>query len=255
MRLRNKVALITGSGSGIGRATAQLFAREGARVVVADLSLAAAEQTVAMIQKAGGEAVAVAGDVAQEADADCMVQRATETYGRLDILFNNAGIGCVGELHETPVEAWDRVMNVHVRGTFLVSKAAVPVMMAQGGGVILNMSSAIALIGLAKRAAYGAAKSAILGLTRCMAVDYAPHKIRVAALCPGTIHTPFVDKYLRESYADPEAALEGIKKRQLTGELGKPEDVAQAALFLVSDEARFVVGAPLIIDGGVSAGK
>ncbi len=255
MRLAGKTALITGAGSGIGRATAQLFAREGAKVAVCDLRPEAAAETVAAITAAGGQAVAVSGDVSVEADARRMVEESLAQLGVIDILFNNAGISCVGELHETPVEEWDRVLAVHVRGCFLMSRFTVPAMLARGRGVIINMSSAIAQTGLAKRAAYGAAKSAILGLTRCMAVDYAPKGIRVVAICPGTIYTPFVERYLRESYADPQAALEGIKRRQLTGELGTPEDVAYAALYLASDEARFVVGAPLIIDGGLSAGK
>lgn len=255
MRLAQKVALITGAGSGIGQATARRFAAEGAAVAVADLDREAAEKTVDEIIRAGGQATPLAGDVSQAEDAEGIVEGAARAFGRIDVLFNNAGISCVGTLHETPIETWDRVMAVHLRGTFLVSKFTLPHMLAHGRGVIINMSSAIAQIGLAQRAAYAAAKTGILGLTRAMAVDYTPHGIRVLCLCPGTIHTPFVDKYLKENYSDPEAALAAIKKRQLTGELGAPEDVAHAALFAASDEARFLIGTPLIIDGGFSAGK
>ncbi len=255
MRLKDRIALITGAGSGIGRATALLFAQEGAGVVVADLNPEAAKSTVDEVSDAGGRALAVSGDVSEPADAERMVQSALDGMGRVDVLFNNAGIGHVGTLHETEVEDWDRVMRVHVRGAFLMCKSVIPHMIDRRQGVIINMSSSIAHIGLAQRAVYTAAKGAVLSLTRSMAVDYAPYNIRVNALCPGTIYTPFVENYLKNSYADPQKALEGIKARQLTGELGKPEDVASAALYLASDESKFMVGSALTIDGGVSTGK
>src|SRR5579885_3652313 len=157
--------------------------------------------------------------------------------GRLDILFNNAGISNVGVLHEIPEDEWDRVMAVNVRGVYLMAKYAVPHMIAQGGGCIINMSSGAALVGLERRAVYSATKGAVLALTRAMAVDYAEYHIRVNALCPGTVYTPFVERYLRTSYADPAAALEKIKQRQLTGTLGRPEEIAAAALYLASDAA------------------
>ncbi len=255
MRLQGKIALITGAGSGIGKASALLFAKEGAAVVAADLNGEAARATAESIQAEGGRASHVQGDVGEPGDARRMVEHAIAAFGRIDVLFNNAGIGHVGRVHETEIEDWDRLIRVHVRGTFLMCKYAIPHMIEAGGGVIINMSSAIAQTGLAQRAAYSAAKGAILSLTRSMAVDYAPYNIRVNALCPGTIYTPFVESYLKTSYADPEEALKRIKARQLTGELGRAEDVAYAALYLASDEARFVVGAPLIVDGGLSAGK
>jgi NAD(P)-dependent dehydrogenase (short-subunit alcohol dehydrogenase family) len=171
------------------------------------------------------------------------------------VLFNNAGISGVGTVHETSVELWDKVMSVNVRGVFLVSKFAVPYMIQKKKGSIINMSSTIAEIGLAQRASYAASKGAILALTRAMQVDYAPFGIRVNALLPGTIHTPFVEKYLRESYPSREEGLKAIRKRQLTSELGQPEDVASAALFLASDESSFVMGSGLFVDGGVRGGK
>ncbi|HET7560150.1 MAG TPA: SDR family oxidoreductase [Limnochordia bacterium] len=255
MRHQDRVVLITGAGSGIGRAAAERFAGEGAKVVVTDLNAGAAEATATALTAAGAQAMAVSGDVADEGQSRKMVEAGTERFGRIDILFNNAGIGCVGRVDETAIEEFDRVLRVHVRGTYLMCQAVLPQMMARKAGVILNMSSAIAAIGLAQRAAYGAAKTAIMGLTRCMAVDYTPMGIRVVALAPGTINTPFVQNYLKESYADPAAALEQIKKRQLTGDLGTPEDVANAAVFLTSDEARLVIGSALFVDGGFVSGK
>ena len=204
---------------------------------------------------AGGEAAAFSVDVTDPASTEALARDVVAQFGTIDVLFNNAGIAGVGLLHETSVELWDRVMAVNVRGVFLVAKAVLPTMIAAGRGSIINMSSTIAEIGLVNRASYTASKGAVLALTRQMQADYAPHGIRVNALLPGTIHTPFVDRYLAESYDDPVAGLEVIKKRQLTGELGQPEDVAAAALYLASDESRFVLGSGLFVDGGVRGAK
>jgi NAD(P)-dependent dehydrogenase (short-subunit alcohol dehydrogenase family) len=255
VRLPDKVSLITGAGSGIGRASAVLFAQEGSTVAVADIDRSAADETVAMVESAGGRARAYQVDVADAASTERLGGDVVAEFGRIDVLFNNAGIAGVGVLHETSLELWERVMAVNVRGVFLVAKAVLPAMIAAGRGSIINMSSAIAEIGLANRAPYAASKGAVLSLTRQMQADYAAHGIRVNALLPGTIHTPFVDRYLAESYDDPAAGLEAIKKRQLTGELGRPEDVALAALYLASDESRFVLGSGLFVDGGVRGSK
>ncbi|HEX9495146.1 MAG TPA: glucose 1-dehydrogenase [Candidatus Limnocylindria bacterium] len=254
-RLDGKVCLITGAGSGIGRASAFLFAREGARVVVADVDRAGADATVAQIHAAGCVASALTVDVSDPGSAQRVADDTAKAEGRIDVLFNNAGISGVGTAHETSVELWDKVMAVNVRGVFLVSKFVVPYMIVKKRGSIINMSSTIAEIGLAQRASYAASKGAILALTRAMQVDYAPFGIRVNALLPGTIHTPFVEKYLRESYPDREEGLNAIRKRQLSAELGQPEDVASAALFLASDESSFVMGSGLFVDGGVRGGK
>jgi NAD(P)-dependent dehydrogenase (short-subunit alcohol dehydrogenase family) len=254
-RLDGKVCLITGAGSGIGQASARLFAREGAQVVVADIDLAAAERTVAEIHRSEGDAVAEHVDVTDESETVSLAERVVERLGRIDVLFNNAGIAGVGDVVETEPELFDRVMRVNVRGVYLMSRAVVPHMIERKAGSIINMSSCIAEIGLARRVSYAASKGAVLSMTKSMQVDLAQHGIRVNALLPGTILTPFVERYLKESYADPEEGMASIRKRQLSDELGRPEDVAYAALYLASDESRFVMAAGLIIDGGVTGAK
>lgn len=254
MRLMEKTAVITGAGSGIGRASALLFAAEGARVAVADVREEHGMQTAADIRAAGGEALFVRCDVTVPEEAEELARQTAEAYGRIDILFNNAGISSVGALHEADPETWDRVMSVNVRGVYLGCRAVLPYMMERKSGSIINMSSGIAEIGVARRAAYSASKGAVLALTKAMQVDYAPYGIRVNALLPGTILTPFVEGYLQQA-EDREAAVASIKRRQLSGELGRPEDVARAALFLASDEAGFVLGSPLYVDGGLVFGK
>jgi NAD(P)-dependent dehydrogenase (short-subunit alcohol dehydrogenase family) len=257
-RLHDRSCLVTGGGSGIGRATCLRFAEEGAIVAVADVDAEAAGETVAQIAAASGRdaaGMAVHIDVTDEDSCAAAVAEVMAALGRIDVLFNNAGIAGVGTVEETSLDLWERVMAVNVRGVFLVAKAVLPGMVAAGRGSIINMSSTIAEIGLARRASYAASKGAVLALTRQMQADYAAHGIRVNALLPGTIHTPFVDRYLAESYDDPVAGLEALRKRQLTGDLGRPEDVAAAALFLASDESRFVLGSGLFVDGGVRGAK
>lgn len=255
MRLKDKTVLITGAGSGIGKSTALLFAKEAAQVIVNDIDIEKGTETVQEIREAGGESYFIQADVTDPESVQTMVDKALDKYGRIDVLFNNAGISGVGALHEVEPEDWDRVMSVNIRGVFLPSKYVVPHMMEQKRGSIINMSSCIAEIGLARRASYAATKGAILALTKSMQVDYAPYHIRVNVLLPGTIITPFVEQYLKTSYDDREEAIENLKKRQLSGELGLPEDVAYAALFLASDESKFMMGSPLYIDGGVVFGK
>jgi NAD(P)-dependent dehydrogenase (short-subunit alcohol dehydrogenase family) len=241
MRLADKICIVTGAGSGIGRASAELFAAEGARVVSADVEDA--------------EGVTHRVDVADEEQTVALARAVVEEYGRIDVLFNNAGIAGVGDVEETTLDLWERVMRVNVRGVFLMSRAVVPTMIAQRSGSIINMSSAIAETGLARRVSYAASKGAVYAMTKSMQVDLAAHGVRVNALLPGTIMTPFVEGYLRDSYADPEEGRRAIRSRQLGGELGTAEDVARAALYLASDESSFVLGSGLVVDGGLTAGK
>ncbi|MGG1397422.1 glucose 1-dehydrogenase [Bacillus salipaludis] len=255
MRLKNKVVLITGGGSGIGKATSILFAKEGAHVIVNDLSSEKGNETVKEITDSGGNAAFIQTDVTKGNEVEQMVHEVINQTGRIDVLFNNAGISGVGAVHETSEELWDQVVNVNIKGVFLPCKFVLPYMMQQQGGTIINMSSCIAEIGLASRASYSATKGAILSLSKSMQVDYAPYNIRVNALLPGTILTPFVENYLKNSYKDYEEGLNSIKSRQLSGDLGRPEDVAKAALFLASDESKFMMGSPLYVDGGVTFGK
>jgi NAD(P)-dependent dehydrogenase (short-subunit alcohol dehydrogenase family) len=237
-RLAGKVCIVTGAASGIGLASAELFAAEGAEVVAADLA---------------GTPYRV--DVGDEAETRALADTVLSEHGRIDVLFNNAGISGVGDVEETTLELWEQVMRVNARGVFLMSRAVVPAMVAQRSGSIINMSSVLAQIGLARRVSYAASKGAVLALTKSMQVDLAPHGVRVNALVPGTIFTPFVERYLRDSYPDPEEGLRSIRSRQLTGELGAVDDVSHAALYLASDESRFVMGSGLVVDGGTTAGK
>jgi NAD(P)-dependent dehydrogenase (short-subunit alcohol dehydrogenase family) len=239
-RLDGRPCLVTGGASGIGAATARLFAQEGAKVAVVDL------------EPSNDAELSLIGDVTDEADVEGVVADVLARFGRIDVLVNNAGISGVGDLSETTPEQWDRVMRVNVRSVFLMSRAVVPGMQERRSGAIVNVASAIAETGLGRRVSYAASKGAVLALTRSMQVDCAPYGVRVNAVLPGTIHTPFVDRYLEASYADPEEGLRAISARQLTGELGKPEDVANAILYLASDESRFVLGSGLSVDGGLS---
>jgi NAD(P)-dependent dehydrogenase (short-subunit alcohol dehydrogenase family) len=254
-RLDGKVSVITGAGSGIGQASARLFAREGSRVVVSDIDLTAAQATVDEIVAAGGEAVAEQVDVTDQAQTVALANRVAQRFERIDVLFNNAGIPGVGDVLETEPDLFDRVMRVNVRGVYLMCRAVVPHMIKQRSGSIINMSSGIADIGLARRVSYAASKGAVLSMTKSMQVDLAQYGLRVNALMPGTILTPFVERYLKESYADPEDGMASIRKRQLSSELGRPEDVAGAALYLASDESKFVMASGLVIDGGMTGAK
>lgn len=253
MRLQGKSAIITGAGSGIGEASAKLFATQGARVAVVDWD---AEGGKRVAHQIGDSAFFLQGDVANSSDMESMAKATAKRFGRIDILFNNAGVSCVGTLHDTPEKEWDRVMAVNAKGIYLASKYVVPIMIQQNSGCIINMASGAAVIGLAQRAAYTASKGAVDALTRAMQVDYCKYGIRVNSLVPGTIYTPFVEGYLQRHYSDNiEKATKNLEKRQLSGTLGTPEDVAYAALYLASDEAKFVYGSGLVVDGGLTCGK
>jgi NAD(P)-dependent dehydrogenase (short-subunit alcohol dehydrogenase family) len=253
MRLQGKAAIITGGGSGIGEASARMFAAEGARIAVIDRDVEGGKRVAAEL---GDSCFFLSADVSSAGEMEAMSRTVVERFGRIDILFNNAGVSCVGTLHETSEAEWDRVMTVNTKGIYLACKYVVPIMIEQKSGCIINMSSGAAVMGLAQRAAYTASKGAVYALTRAMQTDYCRYGIRVNSLVPGTIYTPFVEGYLRKHYADNMVkATDNLKRRQLSGTLGSPEDVAYAALYLASEEARFVYGSGLVVDGGFSAGK
>ena len=252
MRLEGKVALITGAGSGIGKAAAYRFAAEGASIVASDINETSAAETVAGIREAGGEATAIGGDVVNSADAQAMVQAAVGAYGKLDVLLNSAGVSgrVEGVSHE---DVWDKVMDVNLKGTYLVSWHAVPEMETAGGGSIINIGSIMSLVGYPVGMGggfnpYNASKGGVLQFTRNLAVDMARKNIRVNCICPG-----YVETNMTRPLTDNPESYEFLIDRHPIGRLGQPEDIANAALFLASDEAAFVTGAPLIVDGGYTA--
>ena len=247
-RLKNKVALITGGGSGIGRATCLLFAREGAKVVVADYVAEGGNETVRQISAANGPAVFVQTDVSKSADVQNMIGATIRNYGRVDILFNNAGIeGPSTKLANLKEEDWDRVIAIDLTSVYLGIKYVIPEMIKQGGGVILSTASVAGLVGFQGSGAYAAAKAGVINLTRLAALEYADKNIRVNCICPGVIETPMVERVLGGR------SREKVVRTEPIGRLGRPEDIANAALFLASDESSFATGAPFIIDGGYVA--
>lgn len=252
MRLENKTALITGAGSGIGRAIALLFAAEGARVFVVDLDQRAVAETAGLVQTQGGTAATYQADVSQSADVQGMVAACLQRFGRIDILCNNAGIGSTQTVVDTPDELWDRVFAINARGTFLGCKHVIPHMIEAGGGVIVNMASVAGIVGIKNRAAYCASKGAVVSLTQAVAVDHVRQNIRCNCICPGTVDSPWV-KGLLSAAPDPVAEREALVARQPMGRLGTPEEIAKAALYLASDDAAFVTGSALVIDGGWTA--
>lgn len=251
MRLAGKVAIITGAAAGIGRASALLFAREGAKVAVVDMDEAGIQTLVEGVSRSGGEALPVRADVSKSDESQRLVQAVLERFGRVDILFNNVGIVPHGKIHTTSESEWDRTMTVNVKSMYLLCREVVPLFLRQGGGVILNTSSATALRSVPDRVAYSTSKGAVLALTRSMAVDYVRDHIRVNCLCPGTVDTPSFRQRMA-AFPDPEEALQQFVARQPMGRLGTAEEIAQAALYLVSDEAQFVTGAAFSIDGGMA---
>lgn len=250
MRLSGKTAIITGAGGGIGRVTAVLFAREGANLVVTDYNANSGLETLAEIQAGGGEGLFVRGDVTKPEDAERIVEAALAKYGQIDILFNNAGISRIGTVETLPVEEFDQVYGVNVRGPFLMSKYVIPHMRKRRSGTIINMGSTAALAAAINMTSYGVTKAAILGLTRAMAADYAQEGIRVNCLCPGATETPLLKQILRER--PPEQSEAFIKKHPI-GRLAQPGEIALAALFLASDDSSFMTGAAMSVDGGYTA--
>jgi NAD(P)-dependent dehydrogenase (short-subunit alcohol dehydrogenase family) len=251
VRLQDKVSIITGAGSGMGRVAAIRFAGEGSSVVVADSNEAAAQETVNQIRATGGRAEAIKTDISVEADAKAMVDLAISRFGRLDVLYNNAGIMPEADhsVIDTPVDAWDQVMAVNVRGVYLACKYAIPRMIENGSGSVINVSSFVALLGCSvPQDAYTASKGAVLALTRSLAVQFAPKGVRSNAILPGPVETPLLMDWLLKD----EQAKNLRLARNPTGRFGKAEEVVALALYLASDESKWTNGASLVIDGGIS---
>jgi 2-keto-3-deoxy-L-fuconate dehydrogenase len=251
--LKGKISVVSGAGSGIGAAIAEVFARAGSAVVVVDRDSTGGETVVARLRELGAESWFVSVDVAESDACFGLAARVMERYGRLDVLVNNAGIGHVGTIHDTTVEDLDRLYRVNVRGVFNLSKAFLPGMIGRRSGSVVNMASIGGLVAVPDRLAYCATKFAVVGLTKSMAYDHAREGVRVNCICPGRVETPFVSARLAE-YPDPKKAYEAMCASQPMGRMGRPEEIAAAALYLASDEASFVTGATFTIDGGWSAG-
>ena len=252
MRLKDKVAIITGAGGGIGRASAIKFAQEGAHVVAVDMHRERNQETVQLVRGESGLATAVEADVTDPQDVRRMIDTAVQEYGRLDILWNHAGIGMSGGILDVNEEQFDRVFRVNVKSVFLGCKEAIPVMKSQGGGVILNTGSINSLVGRYGNAIYPATKGAVLQMTRCLALDHAADGIRVNCICPGPIDTDNAHGIMERS-GDPEAWLRERLENIPMGRMGTTQELANVAAFLCSDEASFITGAAIVADGGWTA--
>jgi NAD(P)-dependent dehydrogenase (short-subunit alcohol dehydrogenase family) len=244
MKLQGKAALITGAGSGMGRATALLFAREGAKVAVNDVNLESAQKTVEEIKKMGGTAIAIKADISEAKEVEAMIDRVIKEFGGIQILINNAGISVSCPAIETPLELWDRVMGVMLRGTFLCCRKAGQWMVPHREGKVVNISSIAAIRSQVNMSAYATAKAGIVQLTRALALEWGPHNINVNCIIPGGTNTPMLNTH------DVPITNEMVKNFIPLGHLGEPEDIANAALFLVSDESHQITGVALPVDGG-----
>jgi len=252
-RLDGKVALVTGGASGIGEQTVRAYVDQGARVLIGDVN---ADRGLPLAAELGAAARFQALDVTDAASCREAVSACGAWGGRLDVLVNSAGIGFVGNVQETSRDDWDRLMLVNVTGVFLCSQAGVDAMLGQSppGGAVINLASVAAMVGLERRYAYSATKGAVLAMTRQMAIDYVLRDIRVNAICPGTVYTPFVEGFVNRFHADTrEETVAGLHARQPLGRMGRPDEIANLAVYLASDEASFVTGAALTIDGGLTA--
>ena len=250
--LEGRISLVTGAGSGIGRATSLVMAREGAAVVVSDIDADGGEETLSAIKEAGGEGIFVHADVSRPDDVAALVGQVVSAYGRLDCAYNNAGIEgfMAGRLHEYPEDVWDRLIDINVKGVWLCLKHELPQMLQQGGGAIVNTASGAGLVGSRRMSAYVASKHAVVGLTKAAALEYARDGIRVNAVCPGIIDTPMVRRLINGRDAEYESS---IPIRQPIGRLGTPEEIAESVTWLCSDAASLVTGLAMAVDGGFTA--
>ena len=250
--LQDKIALITGAGSGIGRATSLVMAREGATLVVSDINAEGGEETLSAVKDLGADGIFVHADVSKSDDVQALIAQAVQTYGRLDCAYNNAGIEgyMAGRLHEYPEDTWDRLIDINLKGVWLCLKHEIPQMLQQGGGAIVNTASAAGLVGSRRLSAYVASKHAVVGLTKAAALEYAADGVRVNAVCPGIIDTPMVQRLIGGREADYEAT---IPARQPIGRLGTPAEIAESVAWLCSDAASLVTGLAMAVDGGFTA--
>jgi NAD(P)-dependent dehydrogenase (short-subunit alcohol dehydrogenase family) len=253
MRLQDKVCIITGAGSGMGRVATRMFCEQGARVVAADVVQVAGEETVALARQAGqGEAIFVRADVSREEDCANLVRQAVQRYGRLDALYNNAGIMPEADhsVVDTPIEVWDQVQNVNLKGIYLCCKYGIPAMIDAGGGSVINVASFVALVGCSvPQDSYTASKGAVIALTKSLAVQFGPRGVRSNAICPGPIETPLLTEWL---LADPAARALRLNRIPM-GRFGKAEDIVYLAIYLASDESTWTNGATLVVDGGITS--
>jgi len=251
VKLDRKVAIITGAAVGIGEATARLFAKEGARLVLIDVNESALSKLTRELEDGGSTIVLdIVGDVSSAPTCKTIIDRTVNQFGRLDILFNNAGIVTNGSLAECTDEEWQRTMDVNLKSMFLLCRGAVPVMQRQGGGAIINMSSIAGPAGVANRGAYSVSKAGVIGLTKSLAMDFVEEGIRVNCICPATVDTPSLRRRIAQS-PDPEAALRAFISRQPMGRLGTPQEIAAMALLLASNDSRFMTGQAIVMDGGM----
>lgn len=252
MKLKDKVAIITGAGAGIGYATALLFAKEGAKVVVADLDPKAGKETLNRIKKDGGSGLFIKANVAKVNDVRKMVEETLKHYGKIDILVNNAGIYTKGDVVTTSEENWDRILDVNLRGIYLCSKYTIPEMIKKGGGSIVNVASEAGLVGIKNQVVYNVSKAAVIMLTKSTAIDFADKGIRVNNVCPGTTETPLVRAAIQKE-KDPKKARKALEECRPANRLGRPEEIASAILYMASDEPGYATGSSLVIDGGYTA--
>ena len=251
IKLKGKIAIITGTGSGIGSAAAGVFAEEGAKVVAVDWNKETGAQTAAAIREAGGEAIFYHADVSKAADAEAMVKTAVERYGGLDVLFNNAAIQIMAKLADTTEDTWDRIHRVNLKGVFLGCKYALPAMIRTGGGSIINMASILGFVGDPDLAAYCAAKGGVIALTKAGALAYGPQGVRINCICPGDVDTPLLQGYFNKD-PNPDRLREEISSKYALRRIASPREVAHLAVFLASDASAFITGSTMVIDGGLT---